>query len=1608
MSSTEEKNINKIIEFDGKGFKIWARKFLARANRKGYKKLLTGTTPIPTIAQFRASEDEANDAKKTIVKNWNLNELAFEDLLLSINTKTSSGTTAFNLVDTCTSSDQPDGNCKIAWDRLVSKYQPKTAPSYIQLKKDFANSRLKDLDVRPDEWMSELESLRSEMNKVTIAGKSDMTEVDVIIHILSNLPEEYEVAVSELENKLRNTSIPLDMEEVRIVLGNRYNRITKNAENAAQEKAFAAFQKQYKGTCRKCGEYGHKSENCPNNKTSPTESGTSTKSKKFKGNCNYCHKWGHKAVDCRKKKSDLAKKQEKAKLAVGNEESEVEDYLSEEESYTCELGLVTIEEVPELVPRSDKDSDEETDTEDEDEDNTVRTVLTSDTQPAEETALKCLVDGKEYPSFTSKTAYGDTGASTHMRKSLEGMYDLEEINENIGGVGGGVKATRKGKFRGLITQANGDKAYRNLDCVKYAAGLQEDLFSITAELTAGAKISNDENNNIGLTYKDGTTIKFDRRVKTKDGWVAGVDVEPATNETAMVAFIRTVDINEYHRELGHPSEGNTRATAKLKGIRLTGEFKPCKDCAVGKSKQKKISKEPKPRSKVRGEKLLIDISSPKTRSIGGKNHWLLIMDDYTDQTWSKFLKEKSELGDVMIEFILELKNKHGIDVKIIRCDNSGENNAFEKQCKSKGMGITFEYTAPGTPQQNGRVERKFATLYGRLRSMLENVENPNLRDKLWAEAANTATVLDTTLAKKGRNQSSFQQFFGKGESGTVPNFSKIFGEKVIIANRNKLKSKLEPRGKQCLWLGYADLHSKDTHRIYNPETRSLILSRDVTFLRKDSKYSEVSETIVIPSEKPIKTPQEAPSTEPTKIPSKIWVREDRNMQRFLTTLKNGPSWDYVTGRATYDLDSGKEIENVIINKKTQEKYLHRQLPKNVKNIRTILYHEDPTIPNMKVGNIKPVSDTESDSDNDTVPPLIAPTISDDEDSSDDESEEEQVEDVDTDASGENQVQNNKKVCFKDSNAKAVRAMKILSGVSYNPEAERIVQSGTTRRTRSADARLGRASYRKEVAKAMTSSEKVSKINDAKLPYEEPKTYEQAWNHQDPVQRKKWREAIVKERGDMETRVVWKRVKRSNIPNNKRCVKCKWVFKIKRDGTFRARLVACGYSQIPGVDFSENYSPVVHDITVRLLFVIMIMLKLTGKIADVETAFLWGDLEEEVYMDNPPGLPNAKEDEALLLLQTIYGLVQSARQYYKKARSILLKIGFTGGTVDPCLFHRKTEKGLVFIGLFVDDNLLIGHPEAIEDAIQGMRKHGFTLKIQNDLRDYLSCEVRFNSNKTMAWLGQPHLIKNLRKRFGHLVKNLRSYKTPGTPNTHMIRNETGSTALSKSDASLYRSGVGMLLYLVKYSRPDIANPVRELSKVLDCSTKTAFKELLRMIKYVLDTEDLGLKISPKIQDSWKPWDLVCYSDSDYAGDPDTRRSVSGYVLFVQGVPVSWRSKANKTVTLSSTEAEWIALSEAVKEVMFVVQLLDSMRIKYHLPVTVRVDNIGAIFMSKNINTSSRTKHVDVRTKYVNEFCENGIIKIIFISSSENISDIMSKNLNADLNAKHSDKLITKRI
>jgi len=209
----------------------------------------------------------------------------------------------------------------------------------------------------------------------------------------------------------------------------------------------------------------------------------------------------------------------------------------------------------------------------------------------------------------------------------------------------------------------------------------------------------------------------------------------------------------------------------------------------------------------------------------------------------------------------------------------------------------------------------------------------------------------------------------------------------------------------------------------------------------------------------------------------------------------------------------------------------------------------------------------------------------------------------------------------------------------------------------------------------------------------------------------------------------------------------------------------------------------------------------------------------------------------------------------------------------------------------------------------------------------------------------------------------------TPGLGTLRNPRTTVSVEKH--KIYRNGVGMLLFLVKHTRPDIANAVIELSKALDCPSPAAYKEMLRVVKFVLDTRNLGIKVAPTllINDEWI---VVAFSDSDFGGDKETSISVAGFIVCFMGVPISWKSKGQKTVALSSSEAEYVALSEAAKEIKFVYQVLISMDFKVKLPIIVHVDNLGTIFMSENVSVSQRTNHFDIRYRFVQEFVLDGFI------------------------------------
>lgn len=332
---------------------------------------------------------------------------------------------------------------------------------------------------------------------------------------------------------------------------------------------------------------------------------------------------------------------------------------------------------------------------------------------------------------------------------------------------------------------------------------------------------------------------------------------------------------------------------------------------------------------------------------------------------------------------------------------------------------------------------------------------------------------------------------------------------------------------------------------------------------------------------------------------------------------------------------------------------------------------------------------------------------------------------------------------------------------------------------------------------------------------------------------------------------------------------------------------------------------------------------------------------------------------------------------------------------------KKDKGeFAFLILYVDDGAIFGTPEVVKAVLKDLGTE-FKIKHLGPIKNFVGCHVIENPQTNTIWIHQPKLLRDLKKKFGPMIKpSNKIIHTPAAPHTTIMRPQKGDPLITPEQQTDYRSGVGMLLYLVKHSRPDLSNAVRELSKVADGATEAHWKSLMRTIQYVFQTPNFGLRIQPKHHK--RLFYLEGLSDSEYAGDKDTRISVYGYQLYFCGAPIAWKSKSGKSVTLSSTEAEYFAISEIAKEAIFAKNVIESMGIKMEFPIVINVDNTGAIYIANNYTVGQRTKHIDVRVHFVREFIEDGIIKVVFVRSEDNDSDIYTKNVTTQLYVKHRDK------
>lgn len=487
----------------------------------------------------------------------------------------------------------------------------------------------------------------------------------------------------------------------------------------------------------------------------------------------------------------------------------------------------------------------------------------------------------------------------------------------------------------------------------------------------------------------------------------------------------------------------------------------------------------------------------------------------------------------------------------------------------------------------------------------------------------------------------------------------------------------------------------------------------------------------------------------------------------------------------------------------------------------------------------------------------------------------------------------------------------------------------------------------------------------------PSNFNQAINSYDA---REWKNAMEKEINCLNKNNTWQIVER---PKDKKIIDVKWVYNLKKNNTYKARLVVLGYQQTENLE--NVYSPVGKMQTLKVLLSYCCTNSFYIEQMDVETAFLNGKIKSEVYIYEPQGYETGK-NKVCKLNKALYGLSESPRVWYETLDEYVGKLNFIKSKNDNCLYYKRTGNEKIYLLVFVDDLLICAKSkkEIKEVKIQLMKN--FVMKDLGDVESYIGIDIDYNVESNKMKLSQEKYIVSLAEKYN--LTESKSYETPMEKNLKLEQAECTDERIK------YRNLIGELLYISSGTRPDIAFSVNFLSRYQNCFNQNHYKYAMRVLRYLIGTKHLSL-IYEKIENCEK---LDCMVDSDYAGDSIDRRSTSGYVLRMCGNLIYWKCKKQNSVTKNSTFAEYVAMSEAVTEVLFIKNLLnEAFEMNINKPIKIYEDNSGAIAIAKFGNLTKNSKHIEVQYHYINENCQSKNIEIIKIKSEENLADILTKSL-----------------
>lgn len=476
--------------------------------------------------------------------------------------------------------------------------------------------------------------------------------------------------------------------------------------------------------------------------------------------------------------------------------------------------------------------------------------------------------------------------------------------------------------------------------------------------------------------------------------------------------------------------------------------------------------------------------------------------------------------------------------------------------------------------------------------------------------------------------------------------------------------------------------------------------------------------------------------------------------------------------------------------------------------------------------------------------------------------------------------------------------------------------------------------------------------------------------------KQWKQAMDEEYKSLIKNGTWELV---DLPKGKSIISNKWVYKIKKNKDdaierFKARLVVRGFTQKFGQDYEETFSPVAKFTSIRMILALSSLNNYHLTQFDIKTAFLYGTLEEDIYMQQPVGYEDGS-GKVCKLLKGLYGLKQASRCWNKRFKEMLIKFNFKASSADGCVFKGEINNKLIILAIYIDDGIIAAESKEIADIFLGYLQSEFEVKRIDSLY-YLGIEINQENNK--IYISQSSYTKKLLRKF-----NMENSKPVSTP----IEDTFIPGQHTKMIKFPYREAIGSLMYLAVVTRPDITFAVSFLSRFLDSYGDEHVTSVKRIFKYLSGTINDGIFFENN-----SDINLKCYTDSDYAGDRENRHSTSGYVVTFAGGPISWFSRKQSIVALSTTEAEYVAACEGVKELKWLQRLLDELSTSDEISMPkMYLDNQSAMKLIKNPQFHKRTKHIEVKYHYIREVYESKFFELLYVPTTEQLADIFTKPL-----------------